>query len=217
MVAQRIANQFGLDVEEVKGVMWAFNTGVSVRGGTWPGNGLQTEHFKVVFEGVTEDGEKSARARFLETCCDWTAVMKKMLGATRDYGCLEDIEDNCEEEVKDWLSSYYVLGLLSCGLFLPGTSGRYFLLVLLRTYFNWDEATGGPRTLLEVFNTAKATNDHIQGKIHASLVPLVEVWFVEDKELEERRKRMVVSLISGQQNIRATFVLEKKRLNRNLK
>ena len=217
-MAGQMAEQLGVEVEEglqhLGLAMEAFATGFSVPGKTQPGHGLQTERFKIVFQGVTADGEKNMVTRALETCYDWTDVMKKVLGATRSYGCLEDIEDKCEEEVRDWLATFNGWGLLHSLLPLPRY--RHFLMALLYTSHNWVEATGGPKTELKVFNTVKYVYEHIQGKSLGSLVPRLGVWFEEDEELQERRKRLVV-MIRAQWTVAATFVVEKKRLNRNLK
>ena len=39
----------------------------------------------------------------METHYDWTAVMKKVLGACGVGSCLDNIKAKCEEEVTDWL------------------------------------------------------------------------------------------------------------------
>ena len=112
-MAGLVAQQLGVDVEQVLDLVRAFSPGVSRPGRTQPGHWLQTEHFKIVFEGVTEDGENNRCSKMLETLYDWTDVMKKVLGASGVYGCLNKCEDMCKEDVTDWLATYDGWGLLS--------------------------------------------------------------------------------------------------------
>ena len=159
-----VAEQLDEGVEQVeqvvRDVITGIGTGFSDPGKTRPGHALQTERFKVVFEGVTQDGENSYKSRWMETYYDWTAVMKKVLGACGVGSCLEDIEVKCELEVTDWLYTYEGYGLLLY-LISMEDSYRLFLLALARTYFNWDEATCGPRTRRKVFNGAQTAFENI--------------------------------------------------------
>lgn len=163
------------------------------------GHVLQTELFKVVFEGITEDGEISDLSRILEHCLDWTGVIKKLLGACEVSSCLEDIEDMCKEEVTDWLATYDGFGLL-----MHLCTNAPFMLAVVSTYVEC-----GRRTRRKVFNAAKTVFELIEGESLASVVPLVEVWFEEDVELEERSKWIVIEF-KGCRTMAASFIVEKK-------
>ena len=156
-----VAEQLDEGLEQVGDVIRGFSTsGFSDPGKTLPGHALQTERFKVVFEGVAQDGENSDFCRWMETLNDWTAVLKKVLGACGVGSCPEDTEVKCELEVTDWLYTYKSCGLLLYFFIALDDSYRLFL-ALARTYFNWDEATCGPRTRRKVFNGAQTAFENI--------------------------------------------------------
>ena len=88
--------QAGLEaggLEELEqGALNPFLTGFSAPCHTKPGFGLQTQQFKVIFRGVTENGENNETSETLETCYDWSGVMTVVLGATSEYQSLEELE-----------------------------------------------------------------------------------------------------------------------------
>ena len=208
----------GLDVQAL---IRGFATGFSVPGHTQPGFGLQTPQFKVIFRGVTVNNEENNEiSEPLETCYDWSGVMTAVLGATRCYQELEEVEGKVELAVTKWLPTFSGWGLLFS--ILPLERTRNFMMALIFTSANWNEATGGPRTDLKVFHTVRYVYEHIHSRSLASLVPTVAIWFEEleqDSEVsikdDERRKLLTIN-IEGQWNLEVQFIVEKKRVNADL-
>ena len=202
---------------EVRVLLGDFATGFSAPGHTKPGFGLQTNRFKVIFRGVKIDGKINEMSETLETYYDWSDVMNAVLGATRDYQELEELEWKVKLGVTKWLGTFRGWGLLFSLLHLERS--RYFLMALHFTSANWNEATGGPRTDLKVFNTVKFDYEHSQSRSLASLVPTVAIWFeeLEDPKVSfkdnERRKLLTISM-DGLWEVQ--FIVEKKRLNTDL-
>merc|ERR1712112_789570 len=196
--------------------MEGFATGFSVPGKTKPGFGMESDEFKIVFTGVTVDGGKNLVTKGLETCYDWRDCMGIVLTAAKDYEDLADIEDKTEEVLRRWLKSFRGWGLLSCMVAVE--KHRHFLMALLYTWANWQEATGGVRTEQKVFNTVKYVYEHIQGKNIGSMVPEFGVWFEElDSRTEEgERRKSLTFFFKAQWDLEVGFIVEKKRVNDSL-
>ena len=161
---------------------------------------------EVVFEGVTVGGEKDFVTEVFENFYDWEDLMHMILAAVENRTIsIDDMEETIHQTFSDWLTTLDGWGLLSSVVHFQ--KSRHFLMALLNTNANWDEATEGPCTNLEVFNLVKNIYDDIEGKSLFEMVPQFGVWF-EDMEPRqkslERTKRLVV-FIKGQWDFEVIF------------
>jgi len=127
-----------------------------------------------------------------------------------------DIEEAAEEALKEWMISFQGWGLLS-SIVSTGTI-RHVVLSLAYTSQHWDEEAGGEYEEEKVFNTVKQVYDNIEGKEFKGLLPKIGIWFEEiinGGEDDERKKNFTIFL-SGKWSLDVKFVVEKKRVNRNL-
>ena len=198
--------------------MEAFATGFSLSSGTKPGFSEQNDKYRITFTEVICDQAKNIVSRGFEHCYNWKAVMDLILEATEEVGTdnIIDIEAGAEESLKEWLVTFQGWGLLSS--ILDSKMHRHVLLSLAYTSSNWDESTGGEFTEEKVFETVKYVYDNMPGKELRTLLPKFGCWFeeiVDGSKLCERKK-MLTLFINAKWALQVKFVLEKKRVNKNL-
>jgi len=198
--------------------MEAFATGFSLSSGTKPGFSQQNEKYSITFSEVICDQAKNIVSRGFEHCYKWKEVMELILASTQlsETDNIIDIEAEAEDSLREWLVTFQGWGLLSS--VLDSKMHRHVLLSLAYTSSNWDEGTGGEFTEEKVFNTVKYVYDNMPGKELHTLLPKVGVWFEEiiDGTETSERKKLLTLFINAKWALEIRFVLEKKRVNRNL-
>jgi len=201
--------------------MPGFATGFSQP--TTPGFWLQNSQYKVQFQGVDCDNAgdvvELAQAFGFQCCYNWSEVIKLILVATEEAGNdnTVDIEEAVEESLKGWLTSFQGWGLLSS--LVPVASIRHIVLSLAYISDIWDVDRQGEYSVEKVFNTVKEMHDNIQGKEIGRSLPKTAIWFEEivtGGEENERKKNLTLCFY-GKWVLEAKFVVEKLRVNRNLK
>lgn len=201
--------------------MTGFATGFSHP--TTPGFWLQNSQYKVQFQGVDCDNAgdvvELAQAFGFQCCYNWSEVIKLILVATEEAGNdnTVDIEEAVEESLKGWLTSFQGWGLLSS--LVPVASIRHIVLSLAYISDIWDVDRQGEYSVEKVFNTVKEMHDNIQGKEIGRSLPKTAIWFEEivtGGEENERKKNLTLCFY-GKWVLEAKFVVEKLRVNRNLK
>ena len=198
--------------------MEAFATGFSLSSGTKPGFSQENDKYSLTFSEVICDQAKNIVSRGFEHCYNWKAVMDLILEATEEVETdnIIDIEAGAEESLKEWLVTFQGWGLLSS--ILDSKMHRHVLLSLAYTSSNWDESTGGEFTEEKVFETVKYVYDNMPGKELRTLLPKFGCWFeeiVDGSKLCERKK-MLTLFFNAKWALEVKFVLEKKRVNKNL-
>jgi len=190
---------------------------------TTPGFWLQNSQYKVQFQGVDCDNAgdvvELAQAFGFQCCYNWSEVIKLILVATEEAGNdnTVDIEEAVEESLKGWLTSFQGWGLLSS--LVPVASIRHIVLSLAYISDIWDVDRQGEYSVEKVFNTVKEMHDNIQGKEIGRSLPKTAIWFEEivtGGEENERKKNLTLCFY-GKWVLEAKFVVEKLRVNRNLK
>ena len=198
--------------------MEAFATGFSLSSGTKPGFAQQNDKYRITFSEVICDQAKNIVSRGFEHCYNWRSVMDLILQATEEVATdnIIDIEAGAEESLKEWLVTFQGWGLLSS--ILDSKMHRHVLLSLAYTSSNWDESTGGEFTEEKVFETVKYVYDNMPGKELRTLLPKFGCWFEEivDGGRSCERKKMLTLFFNAKWALEIKFVLEKKRVNKNL-
>jgi hypothetical protein len=208
-------------------LMNAFATGFYNHVRTPPGSGKQNSEFKVIFKGVTMDGERTVDAQLLENLYDWHVVMEMVLASTEDFNNVGDLRKAVKERLTPWLASYQGFGLL-CSL-VDMQRLRHVFAALLYTTVNWNEAILGPVSQLAVFDKVRKIFQAMgPGRDLASLVPHNEVWVEEwydganGQKVEERRKKLVIYFRKDMGDeelavdVEVEFIMEKKLLEKDL-
>ena len=199
--------------------MEAFATGFSMTANTKPGFCLENENYTLRFEGVLCDQAKNIVSHGFENCYSWREIMELVLDATEeaDTDYLIDIEEAAEDALREWLITFQGWGLLSS--ILDSKIHRHVVLSLAYTSANWDTDTGGEFTEEKVFDTVKYVYDNIKGKELHSLVPKFGIWFEEiiEGEKSDERKKHFTLFFNAKWALEVKFVIEKKRVNNNLK
>ena len=141
-----------------------------------------------------------------------------MLGATEKAAndSTVDIEEAAEEVLRDWMTSFQGWGLLTS--LVPYASIRHIKLCLEHKSQTWDADKQGKYQEEEVFNTVRQIYDRVEGKEIKRSLPKIAIWFEEivtGGEESERKKNLTICL-SGKWELEVLFVVEKKRVNRNL-
>eukprot|EP00092_Neocalanus_flemingeri_P037119 GFUD01040406.1.p1 GENE.GFUD01040406.1~~GFUD01040406.1.p1 ORF type:complete len:349 (-),score=106.99 GFUD01040406.1:124-1170(-) len=198
--------------------MEGFATGFSLSSSTKPGFLLENEKYKIQFKGVMCDETKNIVSHGFEYCYDWKEVMELVLAATLKAGNdnITDIEEAVEDAMRTWMTTFQGWGLLSS--ILPAVAHRHVVLSLAYASFNWNLETGGDYSEEKVFDAVKLVYDNIEGKQLKSLLPKFGVWFeeiVDGGEREERNKKFTV-FFNAKWLLEVKFIVEKKRVNRNL-
>jgi len=198
--------------------MAGFATGFGISSSTIPGFVLENEKYKIQFMEVRCDEAKNIVSHGFEYCYDWRLVMELVLAATEKAGNdnTADIEQAAEDAMRDWMTTFQGWGLLSS--IVPAETHRHVVLSLAYTSLNWDVVTGGDYTEEKVFDAVKFVYDNIEGKELRNLVPKFGIWFeeiVEGGEEEERMKNFTI-FFNSKWLLEVKFVVEKKRVNRNL-
>jgi len=196
--------------------MEGFATGF--KNGTMPGYFLENEKYRIQFKGVMCDDTKNIVSHGFEYCYNWGEVMELVLAATEKAANdnTVDIEEAAEEAMKEWLTTFQGWGLLSS--VVPAGNVRHFVLSLAYTSQNWDEETGGEYSEEKVFDAVKYVYDNIEGKELKKLLPKFGIWFeeiVSGGENDERKKNFTICF-NAKWELEVKFVMEKKRVNRNL-
>jgi len=190
---------------------------------TTPGFWLQNSQYKVQFQGVQCDNAgdvvELAQAFGFQCCYNWAAeVIKLILVATETAGdSTVDIEEAVEKSLKEWMTSFQGWGLLSS--LVPVASIRHIVLSLAYISDIWDVDRQGEYMEEKVFNTVKQMHKDIQGKEIGRSLPKTAIWFEEivtGGEENERRKNLTLCFY-GKWVLEVKFVVEKLRVNRNLK
>ena len=198
--------------------MEGFATGFSVNSSTQPGFSVENEKYRIELKGVTCDDTKNIVSHGFEYCYDWREVMELVLTATVAAGNdnTADIEEAAEDAMKLWMTTFHGWGLLSS--IVPDGALRHVIFSLAYTSFNWDVETGGDYTEEKVFNAVKLVYDNIEGKELKCLLPKFGIWFEEivDRGEEDERKKNFTIFFNSKWMLEIKFVVEKKRLNRNL-
>ena len=144
--------------------------------------------------------------------------MELILDATdeADSDNLIDIEEACEDAMREWLVTFQGWGLLSS--ILDSKIHRHVVLSLAYTSSNWDRDTGGEFSEEKVFETVKYVYDNIPGKELHNLVPKFGIWFEEiiEGSKKEERKKMFTLFFNAKWALEVRFVIEKKRVNNSL-
>lgn len=197
--------------------MEGFATGFAVEGATLPGFSAENEEFRITFKGVICDESRNLISEGFESCYDWRPVMDLILQSTlEEWEVPVNIEETAEGKLKEWLTTFQGWGLLSS--LLPATTHRFFILSLAFTCANWDEDSGGVFTEEKAFHAVKTVYETVPGKELASIVPKFGVWFEENVLVDkgaERRKNLAL-FFKAKWVLEVKFVVEKKRVNRNL-
>jgi len=189
---------------------------------TLPGFWLENLKYKVQFRGVRCDNASNhlelAQAFGLQCCYNWGEVIKLVLGATEKAAndSTVDIEEAAEEALRDWMTSFQGWGLLTS--LVPSASIKHIVLSLELKSQTWDADKQGKYQEEEVFNTVRQIYDRVDGKEIKRSLPKIAIWFEEivtGGEESERKKNLTIWL-SGRWELEVLFVVEKKRVNRNL-
>lgn len=198
--------------------MEAFATGFSMASPTKPGFSIENENYKLTFDGVLCDQSKNIVSHGFENCYSWQEAMDLILNATEeaDTDNLIKIEEATEDAIRDWLVTFQGWGLLSS--ILDSKVHRHVVLSLAYTSANWDEETGGDFSEEKVFDTVKYVYDNMPGKEMLTLVPNFGVWFEEiiSGGRGEERKKNFTLFFNAKWALEVKFVIEKKRINKNL-
>ena len=141
-----------------------------------------------------------------------------MLGATEKAAndSTVDIEEAAEEALRDWMTSFQGWGLLTS--LVPSSSIKHIKLCLEHKSQTWDADKQGVYQEEEVFNTVRQIYDRVEGKEIKRSLPKIAIWFEEivtGGGGSERKKNLTICL-SGKWELEVLFVVEKKRVNRNL-
>jgi len=160
-----------------------------------------------------------AQAFGFQCCYNWSEVIKLILVATEAAGNdnTVDIEEAVQESLKGWLTSFQGWGLLSS--LVPVASIRHIVLSLAYISDIWDVDRQGEYSVEKVFNIVKKMHDNIEGKEIGRSLPKTAIWFEEivtGGEENERKKNLTLCFY-GKWVLEAKFVVEKLRVNRNLK
>jgi len=196
--------------------MEGFATGFAVEGATAPGFTIENEEFKITFQGVICDESKNIISEGFESCYDWRPVMNLFLQSTDDWDVPVDIEEKTENKLREWLTTFQGWGLLSS--ILPSLKHRYFILSLAFTSAHWDHNSGGQYSEEKAFEAVKEVYQHVPGKNLASILPKFGIWFEENVRVDfgaERRKNLTL-FFNAKWVLEVKFLVEKKRINRNL-
>jgi len=196
--------------------MEGFATGFKNSAG--PGFLLENEKYKIQFKGVMCDDTKNIVSHGFEYCYNWREVMELVLAATEKAGNdnTAEIEEAAEDALKEWMTTFQGWGLLSS--IVPAGSVRHIVLSLAYTSQNWDEETGGEYSEEKVFDAVKHVYDNMEGKEINNLLPKLGIWFeeiVSGGEDDERKKNFTL-FFNAKWVLEVKFVVEKKRVNRNL-
>ena len=196
--------------------MEGFATGFKNSAG--PGFLLENEKYKIQFKGVMCDDTKNIVSHGFEYCYNWREVMELVLAATEKAGNdnTVDVEEAAEDALKEWITTFQGWGLLSS--IVPAGSLRHIVLSLAYISQNWDEETGGEYSEEKVFDAVKHVYDNIEGKEIKNLLPKFGMWFEEiasGGEDDERKKNFTI-FFNAKWVLEVKFVVEKKRVNRNL-
>jgi len=190
---------------------------------TTPGFWLQNSQYKVQFQGVRCDNARNyvelAQAFGFQSCYNWAEVIKLILGATETAGNDEivDIEEAAEDALKGWMASFHGWGLLSS--IVPVDSIRHIVLSLDYNRDIWDVDKQGEYTEEKVFDTVKQMLDTVEGKEIGRSLPKIAVWFEEivTGGHEDERKKSLTLCFFGKWVLEVKFMVEKLRVNTNLK
>lgn len=196
--------------------MEGFATGFAVESATTPGFFIENEEFKITFLGAICDESKNIISEGFESCYDWRPVMELFLQSTYEWDVPVDIEEKVETKLREWLTTFQGWGLLSS--ILPPLTHRYFILSLAFTSANWDTNSGGEYTEEKAFEAVKEVYQHVQDKDLASILPKFGIWFEENVKADkgaERRKNLTL-FFNAKWVLELKFLVEKKRINRNL-
>jgi len=196
-------------------------TGFGFGNPTTPGFWLENTKYKVQFRGMRCDNANFDERSQWFCVYNWAEVMNVVLGATErvvDYTI--DIEEAAEDALRKWMTSFQGWGLWSSIASL--VSIEYFVLSHRLVNLNWDVEKHGDYQEEEVFNIVRQMYEHGVGfeegmEIEKS-VPKIAIWFEEivtGGEESERKKNLTIC-ISGEWDLEVKFVVEKKRVNRNL-
>jgi len=182
-----------------------------------PGFSAENEEFRITFKGVICDESRNLISQGFESCYDWRPVMDLLLQSTLEYWEVPvNIEETAEGKLKEWLTTFQGWGLLSS--LLPASTHRYFILSLAFTSANWDEDSGGVFTEEKAFHAVKTVYENVPGKELASIVPKFGVWFEENVLVGKGAERIknLALFFKAKWVLEVKFVVEKKRVNRNL-
>ena len=153
-----------------------FVPGLGVPGRTQLGHRMETRMFRIVFQGVTIEGEKMGATTFFENFYDWGDVMNLALETITNNENLKKVEEEVELGFKGWLASFDGWYLL-CHILknLQNEKAELFEKALFKTNNEWNEEIMGPQSNRVVFNRVKEAYQLIFGEIFENLVPEIKV------------------------------------------
>jgi len=188
-----------------------------VHDGPSPGLTVETDVFRLVYRGVSEEVRSLELAWCLEFCIDWRYVMEILLQTINDYSDFADLELRIKEALSDWMQTFSGWGFLFNLLFASGNCQVMFNR-FCRTWIHmdttWDDDIHGTKSPRKMFETAKKEFEK-RSSFH-SMIPPFRVSF--DSCLGDGRvKGLIVNFFLGWcMELKVKFNLEKKIDNKNL-
>jgi len=200
----------------------SFFTGLSSYHGTRPGFSKANEMFSIKFVGISPDKKvKPELMRFIkfkfETCYDWTSVMAIGLECLENYFEDNELQDDVELCIGEWLAQFEGWGLLFT--LLP-MDFQKFLLVLYTQLKHKYQEENVHRSNEELFEEMLSFYEQeTRGLPLKQLIPKIEVDLmniVGGAKENERNKLLRVKFLSSRFHLSADFIVHKKALRRSL-
>lgn len=183
---------------------------------------LENTKYKVHFQDIRcDDADNPTQDAWmywvwLQSCYDWTEIMRLVLGATEKVGSdyTIDIEEAAEDALREWMTSFLGWGLMAS--IVPSASIKHIVHSLEFVSQNWDVDKQGDYQEEKVFNIVRQMYENVDGKEIKKSLPKIAIWFEEIVTGGEEREKNLSIFISGKYGLEIKFVVEKKRVNRNL-
>ena len=209
-------------MENERGEIDNFFTGLSSQHGTKPGFLKNNESFSIKFLGISPDDRINPQLmRFIqfkfETCYSWSNVMEIALECLENYYDDGELQDDVELCVSEWLGQFEGWGLLFT--LLP-MDFQKFLLVLYAQLKHKYEEENIEKSNEELYEDMLSFyKEETRGLPLKQLTPKVEVELlniVGGIRENERDKLLRIKFMSSRFHLASDFIVHKKVLRRNL-
>jgi len=209
-------------MENERGDVDTFFTGLSSHHGTKPGYIKNNELFSMKFEGISADNRINPQLMSFikfkfETCYNWSNVMAISLECLDNYFEDGELQDDVELCIAEWLAEFEGWGLLFT--LLPMDFQKFLLVLyaqLKHKYLEENVVKSNEELFEEMLSFYE---QETRGLPLKQLIPKVEVELmniVGGRRENERSKLLRIKFLSSRFHLTADFVVHKKALRRSL-
>ena len=209
-------------MENERGEIDNFFTGLSSQHGTKPGFLKNNESFSIKFLGISPDDRINPQLmRFIqfkfETCYSWSNVMDIALECLENYYDDGELQDDVELCVSEWLGQFEGWGLLFT--LLPMDFQKFLLVLYAQLKHKYEEENIEKSNEDLYEDMLSFYQQETRGLPLKQLTPKVEVELlniVGGVRENERDKLLRIKFLSSRFHLASDFIVHKKVLRRNL-